>query len=276
MTPEDEVLARSFGDVAADYDRWRPSYPSEAIDWIVEQVDGDRAAEIGAGTGKATQLFLDVGLSVDAVEPDPAMIEQGRRRAPGATWIESTATEWAQGESVPRFDLVVGAQSWHWVPESADHLVGATLSSGGGMAWMWNRPDVGQRREWFGDLYDAYMPAGLGIQARDRRRDDEYWRRRLAKICRDVVEVTFSWSEQMDSDAYVGMAATFSDHIVLEPDRRWVLLDAIADRIHSFGGTIEVGYATKAFLGRAPDRQPSADSSTRGRKAQDWSAVAVS
>jgi ubiquinone/menaquinone biosynthesis C-methylase UbiE len=55
-------LARVFGQVAEDYERWRPSYPDQVVDWVAERCRGRRALEIGAGTGKATRSFVARGI----------------------------------------------------------------------------------------------------------------------------------------------------------------------------------------------------------------------
>ena len=65
-----------FGEIAEQYDEYRPSYPDALFDTIIEFGElhaGDRALEIGAGTGKATAGFATRGLRVHALEPSPAM-----------------------------------------------------------------------------------------------------------------------------------------------------------------------------------------------------------
>ena len=52
MAPDDRdrVHANSFGAVADVYERGRPQYPAEAIDWLVP-AHATRVADVGAGTG---------------------------------------------------------------------------------------------------------------------------------------------------------------------------------------------------------------------------------
>ena len=57
----------SFGSVAEQYDRIRPSYPEQLVDDVIAYAgDGltaaGRALEVGAGTGKATLQFAARGL----------------------------------------------------------------------------------------------------------------------------------------------------------------------------------------------------------------------
>ena len=53
QTPRPE---RSFGPVAEAYDRARPSYPEEAVRWLVGS-DSSMVLELGAGTGKLTEVL---------------------------------------------------------------------------------------------------------------------------------------------------------------------------------------------------------------------------
>ena len=89
MTPRiDPVAAAGFGSAAEVYERARPSYPSEAIDWLFERTGagpGDTIVDLGAGTGKLTRLLVPSGARVVAVEPIPEMralidVRRGDRR----------------------------------------------------------------------------------------------------------------------------------------------------------------------------------------------------
>lgn len=73
--------ATSFGQLAEEYHRWRPSYPGEAVDWLAPPAPA-HVAELGAGTGKLTERLLARGLTVDAVEPDARMLAVLARHSP--------------------------------------------------------------------------------------------------------------------------------------------------------------------------------------------------
>src|ERR1700753_1567096 len=65
-----------FSSRVEDYIRYRPSYPSELLAWLTSECGistNSRIADIGAGTGILTRLFLDFGCTVYAVEPNPEM-----------------------------------------------------------------------------------------------------------------------------------------------------------------------------------------------------------
>jgi predicted RNA methylase len=60
--------ARSFGSVAEQYERGRPSYPRSALRWLLGEMPRD-VVDLGAGTGKLTSALVAAGHRVVAVEP---------------------------------------------------------------------------------------------------------------------------------------------------------------------------------------------------------------
>lgn len=242
----DPDLSRTFGSVADEYDRWRPRYPAEAVGWIASRAPGSRAAEIGAGTGIATALFVNAGFAVTAVEPDPAMVEIGRRQVPDAEWTVAAAEEWHPQPG--SYDLVYGAQSWHWIPDSADPGIVRALTAGGVLAWMWNHPEESSM---MGEVIDRYL-GGDGNSNRQRlhRGDGTNWAKRMRAVATHVELFSHDWERQLSADAYVALIGTYSDIVSLAADRRRQLFDAVRERIESAGGTIELRYSTRVFLGR--------------------------
>ncbi len=142
------VQANSFGAVADVYERGRPLYPAEAIEWLVP-ARAHRVADIGAGTGKLTRQLRERGLDVIAVEPSAGMREQLRRAVPGVPVLGGTA------EQIPlaggTVDLVLVAQAWHWVdPVRAVPEVARVLAPGGRLGLLWNRR--AEDEPWAADL----------------------------------------------------------------------------------------------------------------------------
>ena len=137
LDERDRAHANSFGAVADIYERGRPPYPREAIDWLVP-AHATRVVDVGAGTGKLTRQLRERGLDVIAVEPSAGMREQLRRAVPGVPVLGGT------GEQIPladhSVDAVLVAQAWHWVdPERAVPEVARVLAPGGRLGLLWNR-----------------------------------------------------------------------------------------------------------------------------------------
>ena len=134
------------------YGSVRPAYPDEAVAALVDAArrargtdasvqDGPlRAADIGAGTGKMTESLARAGLLVDAVEPSEAMRAQASP-IEGVTWHDGVAEQ--TGLPNDLYDIVVFAQSWHWVDsERAGLEVERILAPGGVLGIVWNQMDV--------------------------------------------------------------------------------------------------------------------------------------
>lgn len=138
----------AFAEVAGAYERARPTYPQDAVRWLLGDEPGD-VADLGAGTGKLTRVLVALGHRVTAVEPLDAMRAQLEEAVPGVAVVSGNA------ESLPledaSVDAVACAQSFHWF----DHAVALpeiarVLRPGGRLALVWNSRD--DRVDWVAEL----------------------------------------------------------------------------------------------------------------------------
>jgi SAM-dependent methyltransferase len=132
-----------FSDRVSDYVRYRPTYPEAMIAWLhqAHAVTPDwQVADIGAGTGISSKMFLDAGHHVIAVEPNAAMREAAvawlggnpRFRA-----VDGRADATTLGDA--SIDLVSVAQAFHWFdPAAARRECHRILRKGGLAAIYWN------------------------------------------------------------------------------------------------------------------------------------------
>ena len=128
-----EVASSGFGAEADAYERARPSYPPDAVAWIV---DGRVVADVAAGTGKFTRLLAPTRAWLVAVEP----VEGMRARLPRLPATAATA------ERLPfrteSLDAITVAQAFHWFGAAAAlaefHRV---LRPGRRLALVWNARD---------------------------------------------------------------------------------------------------------------------------------------
>jgi SAM-dependent methyltransferase len=133
-------LGQSFQDGGERYDRVRPGYPTDSVDWLLPP-GAKSAADIGAGTGKFTALLVDRGLQVTAVDPSTDMLEQLRKSYPGVEALEGTAE--ATGLADSAFDVVSVAQAWHWCdPMKASTEIARILRPHGVLGLIWNQLDT--------------------------------------------------------------------------------------------------------------------------------------
>ena len=126
--------------MAAEYKRYRPDYPEEALRWAADRLGlarGARVLDLGAGTGKLTRGLVALGFDVVAVEPGAPMLDQLRKAVPEADALEGPA------ESIPLPDASVDAafagQAYHWFDrDRAVPDIHRVIREEGGLALLWN------------------------------------------------------------------------------------------------------------------------------------------
>jgi ubiquinone/menaquinone biosynthesis C-methylase UbiE len=127
----------SFGSVAEAYERARPLYAVEALEWLRERLPLRRVLDVGAGTGKLTRQLAAIGADVVAVEPDDEMRAVFARVVPSVEVLAGSAEELPVPDA--SFDVLTAAQAFHWfdldraLPEAR-----RVLRPGGGIALLWN------------------------------------------------------------------------------------------------------------------------------------------
>src|SRR5438094_4529552 len=100
-----------FDSCPEQYSRFRPDYPVELIDFIVNLSDG-LLLDVGAGTGKAGAALVSRGVTVIAVEPSLPMIHQGIRACPRLRFVCATAEQLPLASGCA--GTVICASVFHW------------------------------------------------------------------------------------------------------------------------------------------------------------------
>jgi ubiquinone/menaquinone biosynthesis C-methylase UbiE len=136
---ENQQLAKSFENIGADYDRYRPGFPAAAAAEILPSRVGS-VVDLGAGTGKFTELLMPHADHVIAVEPSVAMLDVLRAKLPMVDPIVAGA------ESIPLPDssvnVVTVAQAFHWFDrDAACAEIARVLVPGGTLGLLWNHSD---------------------------------------------------------------------------------------------------------------------------------------
>jgi SAM-dependent methyltransferase len=214
-----ETRRLSFGSVATDYDRYRPSPPPQALDWLIPP-GAQAILDLAAGTGAVTRELIGRAPRIIAVEPDERMRAVLTARCPGAEVLAG------RGEAIPlpdaSVDAVVISAAWHWLnPDQAVPEIRRVLRVGGVLGVMWISRDM--RVPWV----EEFNQLARESREADRRSDGAPagHRRRQVSFPPGTPmsapdEHTVEFSLPMTKDDLVGLLGTYSAVITLDPERR--------------------------------------------------------
>jgi SAM-dependent methyltransferase len=207
----------SFGAQAAAYERGRPSYPPEAIDWLLPS-DAHDVLDLGAGTGKLTTRLVERGLRVVAVDPIAEMLEVLSGSLPETPALLGTAEEIPLPDN--SVDAVLVAQAWHWFdPQHAVPEVARVLRPGGRLGLVWNTRD--ERLGWVKDLGRI-----IGREdARDAFDDGVTLPAPFTQLDQHQVE----WTNYLTPQALIDLVASRSYCITAPDAARVTTLDRVRD-----------------------------------------------
>ena len=246
MTVHPEA-ARGFSAGADAYDRGRPSYPVEAIDLIVRELGlaaGRRALDLGAGTGKFTELLLRSGVEVVAVEPVAEMRAKLAHTLPEVTVLDGTS------EAIPlddhSVDAVVAAQAFHWFdPGRAVPEIIRVLRPGGGLALVWNQRD--ESVPWVNEMSKV---TGWTVEAPYRRDTD--WAGVVAGAARGritpLVLSSFPYEQLVDREMLLDRVRSISYLAAGPSERLDAVLADVLDLVWEFPERFPLPYRTDVWI----------------------------
>jgi SAM-dependent methyltransferase len=213
----------SFGSQAAAYERGRPSYPPEAVDWLLAPTDTWVARDVldlGAGTGKLTTRLVERGLQVIAVDPIAEMLEMLRTALPDTPALLGSAEQIPLPDNA--VDAVLVAQAWHWFdPERAVAEIARVLRPGGRLGVLWNTRD--ERSGWVKDFGRI-----VGLEHdRDNATVD------LPEPFTDIATHQVEWTNYITREALIDYVASRSYCITSPAEVRTRTLDEVRELLVS-------------------------------------------
>jgi ubiquinone/menaquinone biosynthesis C-methylase UbiE len=259
-----------FDEIVMNYDKVRWGYPDKLFEDVIRYSGPKKTKkvlEIGAGTGKATTPFLDMGYVVTAVEMGTNMVEFLLKKFKTYTNFDViTATfEDASLEEIS-YDLVYAASSFHWVDaEIGCPKVFRLLKSGGAFALFRNNSVPADGEELYEEIqsvYEKYYNSYYISKERPVRKSKEEFRK-PAEIYRgfrfegleqygfsEVTMTLYDASQTYSADEYIALLDTYSDHRSLPEDNRAALYAGIKEAILRHGGQHKVDYVFQLYMGR--------------------------
>jgi SAM-dependent methyltransferase len=146
------------------YRRFRPTYPVEVVELLRRECGlGPHAqiADIAAGTGLLTEIFLAAGFRVTAVEPNAEMraaCAALTKRYPQFTIVDGSAE--ATGLPDHSVNLITVAQAMHWFDLDRTRTEFARILKGEGKGAGWCAVIYNNRRlsgDAFHDAYERFL-----------------------------------------------------------------------------------------------------------------------
>ncbi|MGW1072873.1 class I SAM-dependent methyltransferase [Streptomyces sp. NPDC002537] len=255
-----------FGEVAEQYDTFRPGYPDRLVTDVLDyaRLDGAPAVEVGAGTGKATLAFAARGIPVTCVEPDPQMVGVLTRRCAGTPHVTVDVDNFETWRPAAPYGLLYSAQAWHWVdPETRWARARAALRPGGTVALFWNEWTVAGDgvEEELAAVHDRHLADELPNAFHELR---PRWRVPGAEssVHREMAadggftDVTYQEYDSVHEYSARGLSdllASHSGYRMLPEALREVVLTDVRRVIEAHGGTARLDTITGLFLSRTAE-----------------------
>ncbi|HEY4111665.1 class I SAM-dependent methyltransferase [Puia sp.] len=238
-----------FSDRVEDYVKYRPHYPAAILSLLADVYGfntGWAVADIGAGTGISTELFLRNGNRVYAVEPNREMrtkAEELLGSYPGFVSVDGTAG--ATGLHDGCVQLILAGQAFHWFDPVKSRAEFARISSPGAVvALVWNERMMDSE---FEKEYEALILQYAGeYRTVNHRNIDQLQIESFfspAKLRLD----RFDNEQLFDLPGLTGRLLS-SSYIPKDNQEMMKALAALFAR-HAKEGKVRVGYDTKLYTG---------------------------
>jgi ubiquinone/menaquinone biosynthesis C-methylase UbiE len=246
-----DLAARGFERASDDYERGRPGYPAEAIEFLVRELEvrpGTRVLDLAAGTGKLTRQLVPTGADLVAVEPVAGMRSKLVDAAPGVEALAGTA------EAIPladaSVDAVVCAQAFHWFEgDRALAEIHRVLRPRGSLALIWNVRD--ETVEWERQVSELLKRH----QANAPRKRWGRWREAFERteLFTTLRERKFVHQQEGDIDTMLARVASISFVSALPDDERAQFLGEVRSLVEPYDSPLVMHYRTEVYWCRRRD-----------------------
>ncbi|MCD4817350.1 MAG: class I SAM-dependent methyltransferase [Candidatus Cloacimonetes bacterium] len=255
--PTKNELIQVFDDNVINYSKYRPKYPRELVDDIIQlskiQSNG-KILEIGCGTGKITFPFAKQGYKITGLEKGSSLAEFTIMSLKNFLKVDIKNISFEDWEpESERYDIVLSAQAFHWIePDYGLVKANQILYKNGSLCLIWNldRSNTTQFWKLTNPIYEKYLPSN-----KSNKSLDNFVRIYEKKInAMDIFEMvqlkSYKWEKKYQKEEYLGLLKTFSDHMTLEESKRVEFFSEIEKIIDLTGNIVKRKYETVLLFSR--------------------------
>lgn len=249
-----DSISKFYGKSNA-YEKGRPSYPKELIDYLYKNhgFSADSViADIGSGTGKFAELLLEMGSEVIGVEPNGDMRKKAEENLSKYEKFNSVCG-YADNTSLPDLsvDFVTAAQSFHWFDtEKFKTECRRILKPNGKVALIWNFRIMSSEfnRDWH-SVFEKYCPDFRGFSAgmSDDSEDIKYF------FNNDYIKKEFLNPIPMDREKFIKRSLS-SSYSLCQSDTYFTdyigALNGVFDKHCDKYGLLSIENKTSVYIGK--------------------------
>jgi len=243
-----------FNQMADYYDKYRPSYAEEIIHSLITKTNlskGSKLLEIGAGSGKATELFINKQFEILCIEPGADLVKKGNDRFKDEKFTFVTGRFEEYPVKPNYYDVVFSAQAFHWVPQPIGYEKCAeTLKDGGYLAIIYNMY-LTDDSDFDHELLAISTKYSMGLSSMD---DCE---KRAQSIIAGIAEsglfsrpsvIRSSWNQTYTADEYFGFALTGNAFVQKSDEEKQQAHKELILLANKHNGIIERPYISALYL----------------------------
>ena len=252
------LLKNTFQNVVDVYDQARPRYPKELLDDVLQFANKEKFAqglEIGAGTGQATDLFLDKIENLDLVEVGESQVAflKEKYQNKGVRTYQAYFENFASGK---KYDLIFSATAFHWVDANIGYpKAWDLLENHGVLAVFWHMSSVTYhdegifvgldeiKKKYLPTEFSGFDPAGIeGVKARriSQIQSGGYFSIPTVK--------EYRWTDIYDADRYALLLESYSSTQTLDDEKRAAYLAEVRQFINNNGGSVRMPQHVMLYL----------------------------
>lgn len=252
-----------FDEVVLNYEKRRPNYGTQLFTDIINYAginDSKSIIEVGCGTGQATEPFLKAKCKVKAVEVGKNLAEFTKQKYKDYDNFE--VINLAFEDYLCDFnsvDMLFSATAFHWIPAEIGYKKAYDiLKNGGTIALFWNKPSVNRPgnvlHQKIQDIYDTYLPEWKYKRSNpdDTSRYISIQNTISSYGFTDIQFKLYYNTRILNSEEYIELLNTYSDHRALDEKIRIPFFEAIKAVIEEFDNNLTIYDTVDLYLAKKP------------------------